>query len=135
MRTDGVEQPQRDPRHLRRAQPLNQAVPATWRWIEQLPADMRPLSLVHEFPRIANVLARAWPDAPSFAACIDSLLHDRRGGRRGFPGNVQSELVMLRDFFDGRYPTSPSALDRPAEADSKMPSSGTTQSASPTSEE
>ena len=80
--------------------------------VARLPANIQPLSLLREFPRIANILARAWPDAPSFAACLDSLLHDRRGGRRGFPGDVQSELLTLRDFIEGRYATSPSALDR-----------------------
>ncbi len=119
MRTDDVGRPQVDARHLRRAQPLNQVLPATGRWIAQLPADIRPLSLLREFPRIANVLARAWPDASSFAAHMESLLHDRRGGRRGFPGDVQSDLLMLRDFFEGRYPASPAALDRRAEATSE----------------
>ena len=119
MRADGVEQPQVGARYLRRAQPLNQAVPATCRWIAQLPADIQPLSLLREFPRIANVLARAWPDAASFAAQIESLLHDRRGGRRGFPRDVQSELLMLRDFIEGRYATSPSTLDRGAQTASE----------------
>ena len=119
MSTDDVGRPQVDARHPRRAQPLNQALPATGRWIAQLPADIQPLSLLREFPRIANILARAWPDASSFAAHMESLLHDRRGGRRGFPGDVQSELLMLRDFFEGRYPVSPGALDRRAEATSE----------------
>jgi hypothetical protein len=112
MRADRVGRLQVDPRHLRRAQALNQVLPATHRWIARLPANIQPRSLLREFPRIANILARAWPDAPSAAACLDSLLHDRRGGRRGFPGDVQSELLTLRDFIEGRYATSPTALDR-----------------------
>ncbi len=117
MGTDGDGQLQLDPKHLRRAQPLNFALPATWRWVARLPPDIRPLSLLDEFPRIANVLARTWPDAPNFAVYLDSLLHDRRGGRRGFPGHVQSELMMLRDFFEGRYPAAPSVRDARAEAE------------------
>ncbi len=116
MGTDG-EHPPLDPRHLRRAQPLNQALPATWRWIAQLPPEIRPLSLLDEFPRVANMLARAWPDAPSFATCLDSLLHDRRGGRRGFPGHVQIELLTLREYFEGRYPAARDALAGRAETE------------------
>ena len=116
MGTDS-EQPQLDPKRLRRAQPLNQALPATWRWIAQLPPEIRPLTLLDEFPRVANMLARAWPEAPSFATCLDSLLHDRRGGRRGFPGHVQSELLTLREYFEGRYPAARGLLDGRAETD------------------
>ena len=108
--------PQMDPRYPRKAQPLNQTLPATRRWIAQLPADIRPLSLVRQFPRIGNGLARAWPDASRFAAHLESLLQDRRGGRRGFPSDVQSELLTLRDFLEGRFPGSPSILRRHSEA-------------------
>ncbi len=98
MGSDGDERPL-NPQRLRRAQPLNQALPATRRWIAQLPPEIRPLSLLDEFPRVANALAHAWPDAPTVAAYLDSLLHDRRGGRRGFPGHVQIELLTLREYL------------------------------------
>jgi hypothetical protein len=97
------EQPQADPQYLRRARPLNEALPTTVRWVAQLAPSIRLHSLLREFPRIVNVLARLWPDAASFAAYLDSLLHDRRGGRRGFPPEVQHDLLMLRDFFEDRY--------------------------------
>ena len=38
-----------------------------------------------------------------------SLLVDRRGGRRGFPGDAHRELLSLREYIDGRYPASRSA--------------------------
>ncbi len=117
MGTDGGGRPQLDPKHLRRAQPLNQALPATSRWIARLPPDIRPLSLLDKFPRIANALARTWPDAPTLGVYLDSLVHDRRGGRRGFPGHVQIELLMLRDFFEGRYPAARSVGDDQAADD------------------
>ena len=103
MRADAAGQSLDHPEYLRRAQPLNQALPMTLRWVALLPPPVWPLTLLREFPRIANNLARAWPDSPSFAAYLDSLLHDRRGGRRGFPCDVQNELLRLRDFFEGRY--------------------------------
>ena len=103
MSPNATEQPQVDPQYLRRAQPLNHALPTTLRWVAQLPRHVQPLSLLREFPRIVNVLARLWPDAASFAAYLDSLLHDRRGGRHGFTPEVQHDLLMLRDFFEGCY--------------------------------
>ena len=117
MKTDGDERPRLDPKHLRRAQPLNQTLPSTRRWVARLPPDIRPRSLLDEFPRIANALARFWPDAPDLGVYLDSLVHDRRGGRRGFPGHVQIELLMLRDFFEGRYPAARSVGDDQAAGD------------------
>ena len=96
MSPNATEQPQADPQYLRRAQPLNEALPTTVRWVAALPRAVWPLSLLREFPRIANRLAQAWPTPLSFDAYLDSLLHDRRGGRRGFPGDVQDELLNLR---------------------------------------
>ncbi len=117
MASDGAGVRKVDQRGKRRAQPLNQALPATWRWIAQLPADIRPLSLLQDFPRIANHLARAWQEPTSFSNYLQSLLIDRRGGRRGFPGEVQSELLVLRDYVEGRYPASPTVLDEPLATD------------------
>jgi tankyrase len=117
MASEGAGARKVDPRGKRRAQPLNQALPVTWRWVAQLPADIRPLSLLQDFPRIANHLARAWQEPASFSNYLHSLLIDRRGGRRGFPGEVQSELLVLRDYVEGRYPASPTVLDEPVEAD------------------
>jgi hypothetical protein len=92
-----------DPRGLRRAQPLNQPLPSTVRWIETLPSAIRPRSLLRSFPRIANALARGWNDPANASSYLDSLLHDRRGGRQGFPADVQAELMTLHDYVDGRY--------------------------------
>ena len=103
-RGSGAHTGHRDQR--RRAQPLNQPLPATWRWIKSLPAEVRPLSVLEHFPRIANMLARTWRDTPSLNSYMDSLLVDRRGGRLGFPNEVQCELMTLRDYFEGRFPAS-----------------------------
>jgi len=94
----------------RRARPINQALPATLKWFDALPPEIQPAALLRDYPRIANALARAWNDAPALAEYLDSLLVDRRGGRRGFPGDVHHELQSLREYFDGRYPASPTAL-------------------------
>jgi hypothetical protein len=90
----------------RRAKPINQALPATVKWFKSLPPEIQPSALMRDFPRIANQIARAWNDAPALEACLDSLLVDRRGGRRGFPGDVHHELLSLREYVDGRYPAT-----------------------------
>lgn len=88
----------------RRAKPINQALPATLKWFESLPPEIQPTALLREFPRIANGIARVWNDEAALEAYLDSLLVDRRGGRRGFPGDVHHELLSLREYVDGRYP-------------------------------
>jgi len=96
-----------DPRALRRAQPLNQALPSTMRWIAALPLTARPHALLRDFPRVANTLARNRADPASLAACLDELLRDARGGRRGFPADVHAELIALREYEEGRAETLP----------------------------
>ena len=55
----------------------------------------RPTHLADAMPRIANALADRWSDTPAAAAYVGDLLIDRRGGRKGFPPEIKSELVML----------------------------------------
>jgi hypothetical protein len=98
--------PTTESRFQRRSQPINQALPATLKWIESLPPEIQPLAILRDFPRIANGLARTSHDELAFAAYLDMLLIDRRSGRRGFPGDVHSELMCLRDYVDGRYPVA-----------------------------
>jgi len=93
-----------DPRRLRRLQPLDEPLPATFRWVASLPPEVRPLTLLRQFPRIANGLARAEHDEDGSAGYLEALLNDRRGGRRGFPLAVYTELLTLREFFAGHYP-------------------------------
>ena len=93
---------ERDPESQRRAQPLNEPLPATFQWLAKLPRDLRPLALFESFPRIANALAQSWNDQLAVETYLESLLVDRRGGRRGFPTNVHNELLALRDFIVSR---------------------------------
>ncbi len=100
--------PVRDQTILRRRQPYNELLPATVRWTTQLPAEVQPLALVRSYPRIANMIARSWSDNSDFELCIEDLLTDRRGNRRGFPVDVLQDLFKLRDYYHGRYPLTPS---------------------------
>ena len=64
-------------------------------WLIKLPADVRPRALSEQFPRVANVLAQAWYDGAQGDALLRRLLVDDRGGRRGFPAEVEAELRRL----------------------------------------
>ena len=98
----------RDPKWSRRAEPLNYALPATFRWVESFPDAVRPVALLQRFPRIANLLARAWNDSARLHRHFESLLIDHRRGRQGFPPEVYNELLTLRDLAEGRYPATAS---------------------------
>jgi hypothetical protein len=82
-------------KQLRKNQPANIALPRTKTWFEGLPPQVRPTALMRQFPRIANVIAAAWNDLEQFETYISSLLTDKRGGRKGFPGEVLMELGAL----------------------------------------
>ena len=92
---------------VRKAVPSNTPFPSTFRWIASLPREVRPLALLKQFPRIANMLAQAWHDPAAFREYMFDLLIDRRGGRQGFPQDVRIELLKLRAYFDHIHPHVP----------------------------
>ena len=87
---------------VRKAAPANDPLPATMKWIARLPTSVRPYALLRQFPRVANALALASRDDDSLSDCLYDLLVDRRGRRRGFPGEVTSELLALRRYLADR---------------------------------
>ncbi len=78
-------------------------------WVRTLPAAMRPLELCNVYPRIANRLARCWDDIGQTHEVFNDLLVDRRGGRKGFPSPIASELLRLQAFHERRL--GPTASD------------------------
>jgi hypothetical protein len=64
-------------------------------WIVALPPTIRPHTTCEQFPRVANAIAESWEDVPLCTRVLDHMLHDYRGGRRGFPATVQAELSTL----------------------------------------
>ena len=88
----------------RALQPLNQQLPSTARWATSLPDEVQPLALMQSLPRIANAIAHLWHDDTALRAYLDDLLVDQRGGRRGFSPEIQNELLILREYCEGRFP-------------------------------
>jgi hypothetical protein len=66
-------------------------------WRDRFTHDVRPVTLCGRYPRIANRLALCWDDRALTDKVFHDLLVDRRGNRRGFPPDVQRELLALRD--------------------------------------
>ena len=64
-------------------------------WFGALPEDLRPQSTCDRYARIINSLAAAWNDPHARSKLFDSLLNDRRPGRRGFPIEVEREISAL----------------------------------------
>jgi hypothetical protein len=87
--------------HLRKSNPANVVLPRSRKWIDELPSHLRPIHLIEQFPRIVNLIAFDWDDATATYERFDSLLVDRRGGRRGFPTEIRRELEALLDHYFG----------------------------------
>lgn len=73
--------------------------PAGDAWLLSLSRRVRPLELARQFPRIVNRFALVWPDPVLTEAYFDSLLVDRRGGRRGFPREVLTDILRMHEYF------------------------------------
>jgi hypothetical protein len=96
----------------RRPQPPETLAGETIKWLAGLPAEVRPTSLPTQFVRIANALARVWPDHHRSLEYLDDLLIDRRGGRQGFPFEVALEIAGLKDYYETTiHPTAQTAWD------------------------
>ena len=88
----------KDPTQLRRYAPANVLIPPTVKWVESLPANVRPNTLLRQYARIANLIAAAWKDRQAFDSYMQSLLTDKRGNRKGFPKAVMDELIALQRY-------------------------------------
>ena len=82
---------------------------ATSLWIAGLPAEVRPLALAREFPRIANSIAELWRRVARCEEYLDTLVVDLRGDRSGFPADVAKELTALRGHYALLHPHQGSA--------------------------
>jgi hypothetical protein len=85
-------------------------------WMVTLPEALRPQQLSRQYPRITNTLAALWTDRPEALQALEGLLIDRRGGRRGLPDAVRSELQALqRHLTPGTETATPPPAAPPRE--------------------
>jgi hypothetical protein len=80
-------------------------------WMRQLPPHVVPHELARQYARIANRLARLWDTPTPCREYLDSLLLDRRGGRRGFAPEVLKEIRTLSDHYCRQHPLPKSGND------------------------
>jgi hypothetical protein len=70
-------------------------------WLLGLPAQVRPNQTAERYPRVANRIAQAWLNGQRCEETLNELLLDHRGGRRGFPPEVELELRSLKEYRAG----------------------------------
>ncbi len=71
-------------------------------WLLSLPEPVRPQRLCQTFPRVANTVAELWGiDRSRVTVTVERLLNDDRGGRKGFPDDVKSDLAVLFRYLEG----------------------------------
>ena len=58
------------------------------------------MQLAIRFPRVANILAEAWPQPKRFEARLRELMLNDRPDRQGFPFDVLTELADLNAYFE-----------------------------------
>jgi len=71
----------------------------TFKWLATLPAAVRPMATGREYPRILNRMGDLWGHCEYTRLYFQSLLIDRRKGRRGFPAAVRKELEALQRYY------------------------------------
>lgn len=67
-------------------------------WLVELPHSVRPEQLSQQYPRVVNAMAARWSDPWARRDYLGDLLHDKRGGRAGFPPEVAAEIKRLDTY-------------------------------------
>ena len=71
----------------------------TFKWLAKLPVDIRPIATGRLYPRIVNRISDLWSRCEYTRLHFQSLLIDRRKGRKGFPSEVKAELEALQHYY------------------------------------
>jgi hypothetical protein len=71
----------------------------TFKWLATLPPKVRPMATARQYPRIVNRIGDLWTHCEYTRLFLQSLLNDRRGGRRGLPAVIRRELEALQLYY------------------------------------
>jgi hypothetical protein len=88
----------------RKASPAAAPLKTTAAWMENLPAEVQPHAIYDRMPRIVNVVAVLWSRPDAAKAYLDSLLVDRRGGRKGFAKDILDDIHKLQAYYVTLHP-------------------------------
>ena len=72
------------------------------RLLDMMPKKLQLRLLPAQFPRVLNQVAALWNRPTAAASCLQELMLDTRGTRAGFPPEVLSELLALRNYNASR---------------------------------
>jgi hypothetical protein len=70
----------------------------TLEWLSWLPKGVCPLHLPADYPRIANDLAKLWPDTAALDLYFEEKEFSPREGRHGFPPLIKEELLAIHIY-------------------------------------
>jgi hypothetical protein len=76
----------------------DQVLGPTWGWLSALPKGVRPVHLPADYPRIANDLARLWPQTTALDLYFEEKEFSPREGRYGFPPLIKEELLAIHVY-------------------------------------
>jgi hypothetical protein len=71
----------------------------TFKWIASLPPAIRPVATGRRYPRIVNRIGDLWGHCEYSRLYFQSLLIERRAGRKGFPPEIRCELEALQQYY------------------------------------
>ena len=80
------------------------------KWLVTLPVDIRPIATGRRYPRIVNRISDLWSQCEYTRLHFQSLLIDRRKGRKGFPPEVKAELEALQRYYFEHISRMPALL-------------------------
>ena len=89
----------RDHPHLPKSSGPGGILSISLEWFDGLPPSVRPINLIEQYPRIVNLIALEWNNAPVVGTLMSDLLKEDLGGEDGFPVVVFHELQTLHDHY------------------------------------
>ena len=75
-------------------------------WLNALPMGIRPVHLQHDFPRIANELARLWVQTSALDLYFEEMEFSPREDRHGFSPLIKEELLAMHLYSLRSRPVS-----------------------------
>ena len=67
-----------------------------------LPTSAKPILLSIDCPHVMNKIAELWTRPIQLDRYFEELTIDARGGRRGFPMGVATEISNLKEYYQTR---------------------------------
>ncbi len=93
-----------DYRWMRGKQPAESLSADALKWMAQLPEEIQPRKTAEKYARVVNRLAETAAVPIKLNHLLLTYLIDNRGGRKGFPPDVRTELFELQKYVQEKWP-------------------------------